>query len=224
MTPQIFAGLFIELRLWVTDYQAGLPGRALEDHIDAEGPGLFGARSAIYGQIAVESCLLRDADHLPIQFPQNRSVVLSDIRDKIQNTFQLPLAHKSGGSIGSFVGIGQVTLAVIYSRVAVPHPHDHQNQQGKKPHADAKTIKTVRKVKGCCKAQEEVGIWKIRGSPVDSPCCLPPLIVVEQLGQVSTSIQKGQYGDWHRNQAFNQFLPGYGAHSFHTVQSRCSEM
>ena len=49
LIPEVGATLFVEFTLGITDYQRGLTGGALQDHIHAKGPGLFGAAGPVHG-------------------------------------------------------------------------------------------------------------------------------------------------------------------------------
>ena len=49
LIPEVGAAFFVKLRFRVTDYQRGPPGGALQDHIHAKGPGLFGAAGPVHG-------------------------------------------------------------------------------------------------------------------------------------------------------------------------------
>ena len=49
LIPEVGAALFVEFTLGITDYQRGLAGGTLQDHIHAKGPGLFGAAGPVHG-------------------------------------------------------------------------------------------------------------------------------------------------------------------------------
>ena len=208
LVPQVLAGLFVQLGFGIGDDHAGFPRGALQDHIDTEGPGLFRAGCSIHGDIAVEPGVFRDADHLAVQFPQDRPVVFADVGHQIQDALQLLAVQKSRRPVGALVGVGKIAGTVIFPGVAVAHPHDHQDQQAQKPQTNADPVETVGKTKGSLHAGEKCGVRQLRRRPaIQRPAGgLPHLVVIEELGEIPAAVEQGGHGEGQGNQTLNEIL------------------
>ena len=110
-------------------------------------------------------------------------MVLSYVGNQVEDTFQFLPVQKSGRTVGSLVRIGKVALAVVFSGVAVTHPHDHKDQQSQKPKADTNTVETVGKMKRSPKAGKKSWIRHLWGCSAVQCAAgfLPHLIVIEKL-------------------------------------------
>ena len=161
----------------------------MQDHVHAEGPCHFGAAGPIYRQVAVEPGLVRDADHFAVYLTQDNAVVLTDIGHQVQHASQLLLAHKARCAVGALVGVDQVTLPVVCPRLAVPHPHDHEDQHSERGHTAAQTIQAVGPVEHSGDTSKEAGIGKSRRSAKAPARHLPYIVVVQELSNVPAPIE-----------------------------------
>ena len=174
----------------------------MQDHVHAEGPCLFGAAGPIYRQVAVEPGLVRDADHFAVYLTQDNAVVLTDIGHQVQHAFQLLLAHKARCAVGALVGVDQVTLPVVCPRLAVPHPHDHEDQHSERGHTAAQTIQAVGPAEHSGNTGEEIAVRKFRGRTENSARRLPYIVVVQELSNVPAPIEQGSQGGGYNEQQF----------------------
>ena len=101
----------------------------MKNHVDTECARLFRAARAVDGKISIEARFLRDADHAAIHFTENRAVVLAQVRYKVEYLSGFFWIEKTGGSVGSLVGICQVSDFVILSVAAGTHVHDRHDKK-----------------------------------------------------------------------------------------------
>ena len=66
LIAQIFTGFFIEFAFGVGNDQRFPANHRLKDAVHAEGAGFHAAAGTVYGQIAVDFGVFRDADRFPI--------------------------------------------------------------------------------------------------------------------------------------------------------------
>ena len=195
----------------------------MKNHVDAERACLFRAARAVDREIAIEARLLRDADHAAIHFTKNRAVVLAQVRYKVEYLSGFFWIEKTGGSVGSLVGICQVSGLVVLPVVTSTHVHDRHDKKYDCCQKDAHAIQTVWKAEYEPQADAERGVRHrrrgaaIRRAAFGCPC----LIVVDELRKIAARIEKrGQCDRQKTGQRDLLFLID-GASSFHKRQSRC---
>ena len=66
LIAQVLAGFFVELAFGVRNDQGFPANHRLKDAVHTEGAGFHAATGAVYGQIAVDFGIFRDADRFPI--------------------------------------------------------------------------------------------------------------------------------------------------------------
>ena len=101
----------------------------MKNHVDAERACLFRAARAVDGKISIEACFLRDTDHTAIHFTENRAVVLAQVRYKVEYLSGFFWIEKTGGSVGSLVGICQVSGLVVLPVAVGAHVHDRHDKK-----------------------------------------------------------------------------------------------
>ena len=115
-------------------------GCALQDAVDAVSSRFHRATGTEHGDVAVEPGVLRNTHHLIVQLAQYDAAVLADVGYQIKDALHLRFLHESSRSVGAFVGVGQITLRVIFPNIGIAHAHHHDDQQTQqqqaKPHAD----------------------------------------------------------------------------------------
>lgn len=185
----------------------------------------FGPACAVDGQVAVESGLERDTDHFSVQFPQYDTGVLSDIGNEVKDLSCFLLGHKARCPVGTFVGVHEVAVPVIFTCVAVPHPHDHKDQNGYRDDTDSDPIKTIRKAKRRDNAGQETRVRELRGGPAVKRAASsgPDVIVVEELPDVATAIEQSGEGEGQDDEQLNQVLSQGETRSFRMRQNQCTE-
>ncbi len=178
-------------------------GSTLKNHIHTKGSGLFGAAGPIDRQIAVETCLFRDADHFSVYLAQDDTRVLSDIGNKVKHLLQLFLGHKARCSVGAFGGVNQVAFPVIFAGFTVTHPHDHEDQHSQRSHTAAHTVQTIGPAEYSANTSKESGIGQLRCGSERSAGRLPYIVVVEELCNIAAPIEQGGQSDGQDDKQFN---------------------
>ena len=195
----------------------------MKNHVDAECARLFRAARAVDREIAIEARLLRDADHAAIHFAEDRAVVLAQVRYKVEYLSGFFWIEKTGGSVGSLVGICQVSGLVVLPVAAGAHVHDRHDKKYDCRQKDAHTVQTVWKTEHELQADTERSVrHRRRGAAVRRAAFgCPCLIVVDELRKIAARIEKrGQCDRQKTGQSDLLFLID-GASSFHKRQSRC---
>ena len=112
----------------------------MQDAVDAVSSRFHRATGTEHGDVAVEPGVLRNTHHLIVQLAQYDAAVLADVGYQIKDALHLRFLHESSRSVGAFVGVGQITLRVIFPNIGIAHAHHHDDQQTQqqqaKPHAD----------------------------------------------------------------------------------------
>lgn len=147
--------------------------------------------------------------------------MLFDIRNQIQNAFQFFPGHEARCAIGTFAGIDEVAVAVIFAGLAVPHPHHHDDQKRQQAHADAKAIEAVRESEGGSNADKEIPAWKLGSSAKCAAFGLPDIVVADKLADVAAPIEQRRQGNGQDDGDFYNFFSGDGNTLLsHTSRSR----
>ena len=164
----------------------------MKNHVDTECARLFRAACAIDGKISIEARFLRDADHAAIHFTENRAVVLAQVRYKVEYLSGFFWIEKTGGSVGSLVGICQVSDFVILSVAAGTHVHDRHDKKYDCRQKDAHAVQTVWKAEYEPEADAERSVWQRRRSAAVRRAAFgcPRLVVVNELREIAASIEK----------------------------------
>ena len=195
----------------------------MKNHVDAECARLFRAARAVDREIAIEARLLRDTDHTAIHFTENRAVVLAQVRYKVEHLPGFFWIEKTGGSVGSLVGIGQVSGFVVLPVAAGAHVHDRHDKKYDCRQKDAHAVQTVWKAEYEPEADAERGVRHrrrgaaIRRAAFGCPC----LIVVDELRKIAARIEKRGQRDGEKTGQRDLLFLIDGASSFHKRQSRC---
>ena len=118
--------------------------------------------------------------------------------------FSLLLAHPAGGVVGSFGGIGEIPVLVIFPGIAVPDPHDEKEQHGQQPDTDKYPVDPVWRMHRRTEAGGQAGGCGQGGSAV--PRIAAPLfpegVVADELPQVAARIQDGKDGNGGSHQPY----------------------
>ena len=101
----------------------------MKDHVDTECACLFRAARTVDGKIAVKARFLRNADHAAVHFAKNRAMMLAQIRHEVEHLPGFLWIQETGGSVGSLVGIGQVSGFVILPVAASAHVYDRHDEK-----------------------------------------------------------------------------------------------
>lgn len=188
---------------------SALPPRgALEDHVHAERPGLFGTARTVHSEVSVEPRLLRDTEYLAVQFPENNAVVLFDIGNQIKDSFELLLIHKARRTVCPLVGIDKIAFPVICAVFTVTHAHHHENQQRKYTRHATKAVKPVRKAEHRAEANKKAGVWKLRRCIKFPSRFLPDLVIAEELADKAACVKQSEQRGGKTNQNDNFLLSG----------------
>ena len=150
-------------------------------------------------------------------------MVLTQVRYKVEHLPGFFRVQKTGGSVGSLVGICQVSGLVILSVAAGAHVHDRHDKKYDCRQKDAHAVQTVWKAEYEPQADAERGVrQRRRGTAVRRAAFgYPCLIVVDELRKITARIEKrGQRNRQKAGQRDLLFLID-GASSFHKRQSRC---
>ena len=115
----------------------------MKDHVDTECARLFRAACAVDGKIAVEARFLRNADHAAIHFTENGSLMLAQVRNEVEYLPGFLRIQETGCSVGSLVGVGQVSGFVILPVAAGAHVHDRHDKQYDCCQKDCHAVQTV---------------------------------------------------------------------------------
>ena len=195
----------------------------MQNHVDAERARLFRAARAVDREIAIEARLLRDADHAAIHLTENRAVVLAQVRYKVEHLPGFFWIEKTGGSVGSLVGICQVSGLVILSVAAGAHVHDRHDKKYDCRQKDAHAVQTVWKAEYEPEADTERSVrHRRRGAAVRRAAFgCPCLIVVDELRKIAARIEKRGQRDRQKTGQRDLLFLIDGASSFHKRQSRC---
>ena len=126
---QVQAQIRIQLGFGVGDDQAFPAFDALEYHISCISPAFHAAAGAKDRHVPVHSCLFREADGFSVQLSKDNAAAFCDVTHQLQHFLHLGISHKSGGAVGSLIGVGKVAFLVIGAFPSKAHPHDHENQQ-----------------------------------------------------------------------------------------------
>ena len=150
-------------------------------------------------------------------------MVLAQVRYKVEYLSGFFWIEKTGGSVGSLVGICQVSGLVILSVAAGTHVHDRHDEKYDCRQKDSHTVQTVWKTEHELQADTERSVrHRRRGAAVRRAAFgCPCLIVVDELRKIAARIEKrGQYDRQKTGQRDLLFLID-GATPFHKRQSRC---
>ena len=150
-------------------------------------------------------------------------MVLAQVRYKVEHLPGFFWIEKTGGSVGSLVGICQVSGLVVLPVAAGAHVHDRHDKKYDCRQKDAHAVQTVWKAEYEPQADVERGVRQrrrgtaVRRAAFGCPC----LIVVDELRKIATRIEKrGQCDRQKTGQRDLLFLID-GASSFRKRQSRC---
>ena len=150
-------------------------------------------------------------------------MVLTQVRYEVEHLPGFLWIEKTGGSVGSFVGIGQVSGFVVLPVTAGTHVHDRHDEKYDCRQKDSHAVQTVWKVEYEPKADAERGVRHrrrgaaIRRAAFGCPC----LIVVDELRKIAASIEKGSQCDGEKTDQNDLLFLIDGASSFRKRQSRC---
>ena len=195
----------------------------MKDHVDTECARLFRAACAVDCEIAIEARFLRDTDHAAIHFTENGAVMLPQVRNEVEYLPGFLRIQETSGSVGSLVGIGQVSGFVVLPVAASTHVHDRHDKQYGCRQKDAHAVQTVWKAEHEPQADAERSVRHRRRSAAVRRAAFgcPHLVVVDKLREIAASIEKcGQRDGQKTGQRDLLFLID-GATSFHKRQSRC---
>ena len=164
----------------------------MKNHVDTECARLFRAARAVDREIAIEARLLRDADHAAIHLAENRAVVLAQVRYKVEYLSGFFWIEKTGGSVGSLVGICQVSGLVVLPVAAGTHVHDRHDKKYDCRQKDAHAVQTVWKAEYEPEADAERGVRHRRRSAAVRRAAFgcPHLVVVDELRKIAARIEK----------------------------------
>ena len=121
--------------------------------------------------------------------------MLADVGHQVQHALQLLLGHKARCAVCALVGIDQVALPVVFPCLAVPHPHDHEDQHSQRPHTAAHTVQAVGPAEDSGEAGEEIAVGKLRRGAEGPARRLPHIVVVEKLCDIAAPVEQGEKGD-----------------------------
>lgn len=184
------------------------PRRALQDHVHAERPGLFGTACAVHGQIPVEPRLLRDAENLTFQLPENNAVVLFDIGNHIEDSFEFLFIHEARCAVCPLVGVDKIAFPVIRAVFTVAHAHDHEDQQGQRTGHAPDAVKPVGKAEHRAEANKKAGVWKLRRCTKFPARSLPDLVIAKELADKAPCVKQSKQGGGKTNQNDNSLFSG----------------
>ena len=193
----------------------------MKNHVDTECARLFRAARAVDREIAIEARLLRDADHTAIHFTENGAVMLAQVRYKVEYLSGFFWIEKTSGSVGSLVGIGQVSGLVVLPIAAGAHVHDRHDKKYDCRQKDAHAVQTVWKAEYEPEADAERGVRHrrrgaaIRRAAFGCPC----LIVVDELRKIAARIEKRGQRDRQKTGQRDLLFLIDGATPFHKRQS-----
>ena len=149
--------------------------------------------------------------------------MLAQVRNEVEHLPSFLLIEKTGGSVGSLVGIGQVSGFVVLPVTAGAHVHDRHDKKYDCRQKNSHTVQTVWKAEYEPQADTERSVrHRRRGTAVRRAAFgCPCLIVVDELRKIAARIEKrGQCNRQKTGQCDLLFLID-GASSFHKRQSRC---
>ena len=150
-------------------------------------------------------------------------MVLAQVRYKVEHLPGFFWIEKTGGSVGSLVGICQVSGLVVLPVAAGAHVHDRHDKKYDCRQKDAHAVQTVWKAEYEPQADAERGVrhrrrgTAVRRAAFGRPC----LIVVDELRNVAASIEKGSQRDGEKTDQNDLLFLIDGASSFRKRQSRC---
>lgn len=150
-------------------------------------------------------------------------MVLAQVRYKVEYLSGFFWIEKTGGSVGSLVGICQVSGLVVLPVAAGAHVHDRHDKKYDCRQKDAHAVQTVWKAEYEPQADVERGVRQrrrgtaVRRAAFSCPC----LIVVDELRKIAARIEKRGQSDGQKTGQSDLLFLIDGASSFHKRQSRC---
>lgn len=149
--------------------------------------------------------------------------MLAQVRYKVEHLPGFLWIEKPGCSVGSLVGIGQVSDLVVLSVVTSAHVHDRHDKKYDCRQKDSHTVQTVWKTEHELQADTERSVrHRRRGTAVRRAAFgCPCLIVVDELRKIAACIEKGGQRDRQKTGQRDLLFLIDGATSFHKQQSRC---
>ena len=157
---EVFAGGLVEFGLGIVDDQRFAGGHALQDTVQAIGAGLHAAADAVHRNIAVEAALLRHADDLAAQHPQNGAGMAAQIMDEFQYAAEFLPGHPAGCAVGAARRIGKVAVGVVLA--VAGGEFAVQRQQRHRAAAQQKGVQPIREIQQPLQAGDWGKGWQRR--------------------------------------------------------------
>ena len=150
-------------------------------------------------------------------------MVLAQVRYKVEYLPGFFWIEKTGGSVGSLVGICQVSGLVVLPVAAGAHVHDRHDKKYDCRQKDSHAVQTVWKTEHEPQAGAERGVWHRRRSAAvrHTAFSCPCLIVVDELRKIAARIEKCGQRDRQKTDQRDLLFLIDGATPFHKRQSRC---
>ena len=149
--------------------------------------------------------------------------MLAQVRNEVEYLSSFFRVQETGGSVGSLVGIGQVSGFIVLPVSTGAHVHDRHDKQYDCRQKDAHAVQTVWKAEYEPQADVERGVRQrrrgtaVRRAAFSCPC----LIVVDELRKIAARIEKRGQRDRQKTGQRDLLFLIDGATPFHKRQSRC---
>ena len=139
-------------------------------------------------------------------------MVAPQVGNQVKDAGHFFPVHPTGSAISSLCGIGEIPFFIVFSGIAVTHPHNHNEKDGQQADADENPINAVGRADGGEQAGKKIRRRQLRRGSVSgiAAALLPEGIIPDKLRQISPGIKNRKGGSRNSDQDFQILVLCYG--------------